>query len=359
MSGFDQPTIGTRPGAADHVRPDDPTDVRRTSAIDSIAHLDPVVEAAPARIDAGPAAQDSPENLLHFARRRAMRLVGRRAFTRDDVDDIVQEAYFGLLEAHNERGGRTPNEKLIVDRVTKLASRWHLPADVRYESFAGRRVYLGLVDEFLQVKGRMPSRVEEDVIADGVRAGWHDPEHRPAPDFHRISLTPHVSFDERWCGDDAVEPALADPTDRVGDATPEQVRDADSRDEAAEALAERLTQAQMGAVERRRRAWSLFAQALGLPDAAAASLGPREVTAVKAVVRGRLASIAAEYLDGESDERTTEALFAPFGECTMAQRDLIAAALERNPGEAERLWTSAVNAANRRGASTKTTDSPV
>lgn len=346
MSGFHQPTLGAGATRADLRRSVAPPrdEAARSLPADPIGPLE-----TPVRTDTGPGAPDSPENLLHFARRRALRLVGRRAFTHDDVDDLVQEAYLGLLEAQRERGGRAPNERLVVDRVTKLASRWHLPADVRYESFAGRRVYLGLVDEFLQEHGRMPSKVEEDVIAEGVRTTWHDADHRPAPGFHRISLTPHASFDERWGAELGAEPAVADASEGV-DAHAGERRAGDARDDAADALAAQLETDGSGAVERRRRAWSLFAGALGLPDAVPGSLGPRTVTAMKAVVKGRLARLASAYLVGESDEAETSALFAPFGDPTMTDRDRIAAALERHPDEAERLWTSAINAANRRGA---------
>lgn len=346
MSGFDHATIATPDRRAEH---DASTGVDEARRLVDAALPDP---DARRRADEGPGAPDSPENLLHFARRRALRLVGRRAFTVDDVDDLVQEAYLDLLAAHRERGGRAPNERLVVDRVNKLASRWHLPADVRYESFAGRRAYLGLLDEFLQSAGRMPTKREEDAIAEGVRRDWHDPEHRPAPGFHRLSLTPPVSFDERWCGDEGAEPAVADhATAYDGTRGPDRV-DAvsDAVADAAEAVADRVLAEGAGAVERRRRAWSLFAEALGLPDAAAASLSPRVVTAAKAVVRGRVPELAAAYLEGETDETETEALFAPFAACTLRDRDRIAAVLGRHAGDAERLWTSAVNAANRRGA---------
>ncbi|WP_375000207.1 hypothetical protein [Aeromicrobium sp. CTD01-1L150] len=272
------------------------------------------------------------KELLAVARRSAQRWASRRqAFAPHlDVDDVASEAIAGLIAAwRSHRAVDSP--RAYLDRI---AANEPLRGSPTADS-AARVVYRDRIAAFEQEHHRHPTRLERSDIADDIRAGWHDPRHRPSVGFERqLGEVPLDSHD--W----------ADTTAAVETVSPliegalDQLEDSDGSCQ--------------GKFTARREAWDTLATATGAPPARPRSMRVHHATAARKQIKaaGGAARVAADW-DAGRDDATTEALFAPFGgsELDGTGRERVVELLTRHQAYAEELWAAAVRTSeNRRTA---------
>ncbi|WP_375000155.1 hypothetical protein [Aeromicrobium sp. CTD01-1L150] len=280
----------------------------------------------------------SPEELMTTAQRSARiwwsRQSGPVGHAGMDVDDVASEAVVALLQ-QRERGADIEYEKAFVDRIAKIAPTTG-PGSVDRRA---RAMFRDRIAGFEQEHHRHPTRLERSDIADDIRAGWHDPRHRPSVGFE--DETRQVWFEDY---DRPAEASAARQAPAAGETVNHGIEGALDQLEDSDGSCQ-------GKFTARREAWDTLATATGAPPARPRSMRVHHATAARKQIKaaGGAARVAADW-DAGRDDATTEALFAPFGgsELDGTGRERVVELLTRHQAYAEELWAAAVRTSENR-----------
>lgn len=202
--------------------------------------------------------------------------------------------------------------------------------------------YLKTREAFETKYGRQMTRVEEDELADKIRASF-PPGKRPIDKFHRaISDKQIASLDAAREEGSFIEPSTAD-------ATP--APEAHASDEAAHDALDIIDAGGRGAsTAAARNVWEVVASEHQAPSAVPNHLSTAQAKRVRDRMQaaGGISAVLARYGEGAETDEDMDALMAPFGGHGKNGADgaeLVVATLERHPQFADGIWDKAVLAA--------------
>lgn len=281
--------------------------------------------------------------------------VNRRSRGVVDEDDVASESVLALYE--REANGHS----IRSDKAYLRTFAWGLAQQggnhgVNPVNRKALGMFRALCAEKSVGLGRNLTRVEEDEIAGDLRANWHDQKRRPSEYFRTLEGQMEVSVDAGENADsmgyllpNSVHgiPGHDDHEVRPGTYTERAILAADGHDgDLRDAKMMAWAVAVEEAVESSERFYDR-----DIPMVEAATISQRRVTAIRETIKeaGGVAAVAETWRDGV-DDSTTEALFEPWGETTMQQREDIVDLITYKPGRADQLWSSACQMANNRNA---------
>lgn len=263
-----------------------------------------------------------------------------------DAEDVIGEAAARFYEQRARRASTgTPllNEAGYLNTLARSIALEAIGADHSYVRQAWRR-YRSRCDEAMQELGRELRSDEEDAIASSIVA-TQEPRRRAPKDFHRTRRT--VSLDAPAHGAASGEGPTPLSDQLVGE--PDAAQEAHERQRELGPIGDTVHQlaASGDHAGARRQAWDAIAELAHAPAVLRSSVTERRAASARRAVRGAggAGAVAQAYARGLAEPEQADALFAPFGPISDAQRDAVVAVLTTRRRLADELWDTAIRAA--------------
>jgi hypothetical protein len=301
--------------------------------------------------DPGPAGQGLPATaVLAEATRWGTAYARRYGAEAPEVIGEVAVVFYEQRARRRVAGKAMLSDAAYLNSLARSIALQAVGADRSYVRQAWR-TYQARCDEAMQALGRELRSAEEDEIAASVIAA-QPPRRRAPADFHRPRRPVSLETAAIGHGHGETGRSIAASLAGAGD-TEEAALGHDTPLGPIAETAEQLAQHGDHAAAR-RLAWDALAELAGAPPAKVASVTERQAAAARRAVRraGGAGVLGEAYARGLAGPEQAEALFAPFGAISGAERDAVAGVLTARRHLADELWDLALRAAtSKRGGS--------
>lgn len=301
----------------------------------------------PLALSAGtPITAEQAERITQAARESARFWVNTmtRALNKSSaVDEFAQEATLHLLAYQRTHDVRDAVGFLHTKAREAMAATFNETNAHSYDIVAFGR-FTERQAEMAEVMGRPLTGSEINALATQIRESYPAGQ-RPTKAFHMTTQVRRVSVDA-VTDEGRASSALTDAEAAMNQGTVNRYVEPDSYLDRALSSAEDDNAHDVR--HAKRLLWNAIAEVNDLPMAAHSSLSQRKVTETRAVMAaypGGVHAAAEAHLDGRADNGT-QALFAPFGDLTTAEKDGVAALMSRRGEHAVEMWNSAMFLAN-------------
>ena len=273
--------------------------------------------------------------ILEHAVRLARSASFNKGISREDAEDIAQEAVLQVLKTKKDNGN-LPVQGGYIRVVTRGLVSKRMDTHTRHEDSEAFKKWKFEVEFMENAEGRHLTTEELDSIAKDIRDNWKNDRHRPSVGFQH---------ETKVIAMDAVGAGFAGNIAHIVNA------DADGS-EIGHDLADALAKGEIAKETAKRQLWNVLAEDNGASHAVANSLTEREVkAAAKDVGADRAVEVARNFANGTTTTAEENALFAPFGmNLTDSAKRRIARTIAARPEVGHRLWKSALDFANKKYA---------
>lgn len=272
----------------------------------------------------------SPAEILQTSIQLSRQAAYRLGLSPEDAEDVAQETVFSVLRTQSRNGGAAVNGGLIRVASNALVSRL-VDSHSRHEDSRAYREWKLEVQQVEFSEGRHLTAKELDAIATKIRNNWPNPRHKPSVGFQHETKLVYV---------DAHSPDFADSLMRDGGAT------AEGSFEQFEVV-HKLGTGELTKPVVRRQMWNLINVDATVPESVRGSVSEAKARAYDNTVPDAVVTADA-WLNGTATPAETEALFAPFGSTTDAEKTAAANAIKSKPAFGHKLWRSALDYSNRK-----------
>ncbi|PWJ61101.1 hypothetical protein B0H03_12039 [Rathayibacter iranicus NCPPB 2253 = VKM Ac-1602] len=288
--------------------------------------------------------------------RAARRFAFRYQMSPDTRDDIAQDTIVDLLAQQRTNGlsALRDNPALLNAAARAVASRY-LDPNVRHEDLTGRALLKKTRAEQEKELGRSMTSAEYKRLADHIRLTEFKPGRRPGAHYYLENRETSLSTplgEEFTFGDTLVaeetDAPFANDTSPLADIV-DSLERKNTHGDLVLGDGTALPKHTRSSVK--AEAWNHFADVSDAPKVQRGTLDAvRAKAAAAAVVShpGGVEQLARDWERGETTEAQDAALFAPFGDLSMSDRERAVGQLLRQPSYAEDLYGSALSIASSR-----------
>lgn len=270
------------------------------------------------------------QEIVSTAQALANRFAYRYNFSSQDAEDIAQETIHSVLKTRKRNPGARITGGLIHTAARAIASR-SVDGAIRHEdSTALARLKAEIEQAEHQLERHLSSK-EIDSMAARIRDNWHDPRHKPSVGFQNLTVV---------VSSDAMGLAFSDTQPTAVNYEPEG-------SSVAHELADQVESGEVSKTEARRRLWNTIHDDGNVPAAVPGSVSSSHARKHADLIKDAL-DTADRYIDGHASDEEVDALFAPFGQTSAAQRYAIADSIVSRPSVGHQLWRSALDFSNKR-----------
>lgn len=266
-----------------------------------------------------------------------------RSFRIDETnaEDIVQDSWVHLMERDTRKSdiaARMSEKAFLGLTARKYGNNYGNDArfGLRSEDFRARREIRAREDAFYEANGRKFTPTERETIADEIRMSF-PAGGRPRPDFYKeisqlsldVPLSKSVTYADTLIHED-----------RAG---------FDAQEDAAALALHTFENKQATKNDILKDMWRIMTtRHEGTPQPVPNTVSKRSARTARTVMKssGGVHTVSLLWLDGESTQAQTDALFAPFGKnLTAMQQQQVFNILDDNPTMADNLWAASLTAA--------------
>jgi len=296
---------------------------------------------------------DGSEEVVALVDRAVRRRAASYGLTKEDVEDVRQNALIAVLNEQKRRQGINPDagqltvedDGKLIRHITRVTMSHGIDPNIHQRDRRAYGVYRQELEKLRAGGVKVSSKMQDD-IAERVRMSFA-PGDRPQEGFHSyeraLSLNAPVGEDGAEFGDAIAAPADLDS----GFATDDSA--------AARLLSARMT-GEVDAAAAKRGAWDAIAQTREAPMAAEGALTTTAAAKARAHVteHGGAMEAMRSWLAGELDVHGEAAVFAPFGtDLDNKQMERVCQVFLDHPDYAGQLWDSAMAVATHRSGANR------